>query len=151
MNNGEFERWFEEAWAAPGDEELSEWFRDYLRTFTALARGQREDFEVLTYYYGVPLVLTTDRAVRVMIDEADVVNKLRGRIYDMRAANYGSAQATHLHTRRINANSVLLESDWTNYTMDGEVLYTFQATYGLTRFDYGWRITWVATANTARP
>jgi hypothetical protein len=147
VDDAELERWFEDAWGPPGDRALAEWFRSYLRTFTALAREERDDVEALLSFYGIPAILTADRGVIILTDPARLVAEMGTEIRALRRAGYGSTVASHLHTRRINANSVFLESAWTRYHPDGRVLATFQATYGLTRMPAGWRITSVAVAD----
>jgi hypothetical protein len=146
MDDVEFEQWFEEAWRPPGDRELSEWFRSYLRTFTALGRNQRNDVGALLAFFGVPVILTTNSRTAIVTSESTLVSILGAQVQALRNAGYGAAVANHLHTRTINRHAMILESDWTRYDTDGCVLAKFQATYGLTRMPVGWRITSVAVA-----
>jgi hypothetical protein len=71
--------------------DVSRWFAEYLDTFAACGRGER-DTAALLGYYGVPLLLTTDDGFFALTSDDDVVAVLQQQVDGMRAADYGRSE-----------------------------------------------------------
>jgi hypothetical protein len=85
---------------------LKAWFEDYLSTFAALGRGDPDDV-VLLGFYAVPLLLTTDDAVLVVITESDVVAATRRQIDPLRNAHYDHSETLSSELTLINERTAL--------------------------------------------
>jgi len=78
--------------------DVSRWFGEYLDTFAACGRGERDTASLLAYY-GVPLLLTTDGGFFALTSDDQVVAAVQQQVDGMRAAGY-SHRAPRLRGRR---------------------------------------------------
>lgn len=69
------------------EREVHAWFAEYLDTFSACGRGDREVASLLDFY-GVPLLLTTDNGLIPLSSEDQVVAAAQRLIDDARASGY---------------------------------------------------------------
>ena len=70
---------------------VSEWFDEYLASFAACGRGEREA-GALVEFYGVPLLLSTDAGYSALITEDQVVRAIQQQIDGLRAAAYDRSE-----------------------------------------------------------
>ena len=108
---------------------LDAWFEDYLTTFAALGRGDRDDVDALLDFYAVPLLLTTDDAVLVMASESDVITALRRQIDVLREARYGDSERLSSELTRINERTALYDAEFSRRRSDGTEIGRLAAAY----------------------
>jgi Sec-independent protein translocase protein TatA len=108
--------------------EVSRWFGEYLDTFAACGRGER-DTGALLGYYGVPLVLTTDDGFFALTSDDEVVGALQQRVDGMCAAGYGRSDVLDAGVAVLNSVSALYRGTFSRQTSDGGEIGRLTATH----------------------
>jgi hypothetical protein len=88
---------------------VGRWFDEYLDTFAACARGDRE-MGALLAFYGVPLILTTDDGVTTLMTDDEAAAVMQSQIDGLRAMGYHHTVALHSEVTVLNSTSALYRS-----------------------------------------
>jgi hypothetical protein len=126
---------------------VSRWFGDYLATFAACGRGDRQIADLLPYY-GVPLLLTTDDGVTALTTADDVAAVMQGQLDGLRAAGFHHSDVLHSEVTMLNAASAICRCSLSRIRSDGIELERLAVTYLVTDGPHGPRIS-VLAAHTA--
>lgn len=108
---------------------LKAWFQDYLSTFAAFGRGDRDDLDALLEFYAVPLLLTTDDAVLAITTERDVVSAMRRQIDALRDAQYDHSELLSSELTLINERTALYDAAFSRRRSDGTEIGRLAAAY----------------------
>jgi hypothetical protein len=120
--------------------EIRAWYEEYVRTFTACARGEADDPRALLRYYGIPLLFTTDEAARVLLTEHEVLDAARGQIERLRAAGYDRSELLGSEMMALNATSVIHKAEFSRQRANGSEIEHLRATYLITEGSDGRRM-----------
>ena len=123
--------------------DVSRWFGEYLDTFAACGRGER-DTGALLAYYGVPLLLTTDQGFFALTSDDAVVAALQQQVDGMRAAAYGRSEIVESEVTVLNSASGLYRGTFSRQRSDGGEITRLSATYLVTDGAAGRRISVLA-------
>jgi hypothetical protein len=110
---------------------LSRWFGEYLDTFAACARGDRE-IAALLRYYGVPMVITSDDGVTVLTTDDDVITVMQGQLDALRAAGYHHTDVLQADITIFNAVSGLIRGAFSRRDHQGAEIGRPTVTYVVT-------------------
>jgi hypothetical protein len=122
---------------------LSQWFEDYLDSFAACGRGERET-ESLVEFYGVPLMLSTDAGYSGLITQGQVVTAIQQQIDGLRAAAYSRSEILDSHVNVLNPTFAVYEGTFSRRRTDGSEIGRPTITYILTDGVLGRRISAIA-------
>jgi len=123
--------------------DVSRWFGEYLDAFAACGRGERDTTSLLAYY-GVPLLLTTDDGLLVLISDDQVVAVVQRQVDGMRAADYDCSEILDFEVTVLNATSALYRGAFSRQRSDGSEISRLTATYLVTHGPVGRRISALA-------
>jgi hypothetical protein len=123
--------------------DVSRWFGEYLDAFAACGRGERDTASLLAYY-GVPLLLTTDRGSSALTSDPEVVATLQAQVDGMRAAGYHRTEILDREITALNSTSALYRGTFSRQRSDGSEISRVTATYLVTDGPPGRRISVLA-------
>ncbi len=122
---------------------LSKWFEEYLDTFAACARGDREIASLLAFY-GVPFIVTSDEGVVALTSEDQVAAVMQGQLDGLRANGYHHSDVLHSEVTVLNSASGLYRGTFARRDHDGGVIANVTVTYVATDGPDGLRISLLA-------
>jgi hypothetical protein len=122
----------------------SAWFEGYLEAYAACGRGESDDLRALLQYYGVPLLLTTDRAALALTTEDDVLDAVGRQVEGLRASAYDRSELLSLDVLEINATTTLHTADFSRRRADATEIGRLRVTYLVTVGQRGRRISALA-------
>jgi hypothetical protein len=123
--------------------DLSRWFGEYLDTFAACGRGERDTASLLAYY-GVPLLLTTDDGLLALTSGDQVVAAVQQQVDGMRAAGYDHSEVLDVEVTVLNSRSALYRGSFSRRRRGGGEISRLTATYLVTDGSIGRRISALA-------
>jgi NTF2-like protein (DUF6841) len=123
--------------------DVTQWFGEYLDVFAACGRGE-SDTAALLAYYGVPLLLTTDDGVYPLTSGDQVVAAVQQQVDGMRTAGYGRTEVLHSEVTVLNSTSALYRGTFSRQRSDGGEINRLTATYLVTDGLTGRRISALA-------
>ena len=97
---------------------LSKWFDEYLDTFAACARGDREIASLLSFY-SVPFILTSDEGVVALTSDDQVAGVMQGQLDSLRATGYHHSDELHSEVTVLNSASALYRGTYSRRDHDG--------------------------------
>jgi hypothetical protein len=121
------------------NEDVNGWFDEYLDTFAACGRGERNATSLLGYY-GVPLLLATDDGFVALASEDQVVAVAKQQIDGMQAAAYDHSNILHSEVTVVNATSAIYRGEFSRVRADGAEINRLAVTYLVTDGPAGRRI-----------
>jgi hypothetical protein len=125
------------------DNDVSQWFGEYLDAFAACGRGESDTASLLAYY-GVPLLLTTDYGYSPLTSDDQVVAVVQQQVDGMRAAGYGRSKVLGSEVTVLNSTSALYRGTISRQRSDGSEMSRLTATYLVTDGPTGRRISALA-------
>jgi hypothetical protein len=125
------------------DNDVSQWFGEYLNAFAACGRGESDTASLLAYY-GVPLLLTTDGGFFALTSDDQVVAAVQQQVDGMRAAGYGRSEILGSQVTVLNSTSALYRGTFSRQRSDGGEISRLTATYLVTDGPTGRRISALA-------
>jgi hypothetical protein len=125
------------------DDDVDEWFHEYLDAFASCGRGDR-DADSLLAYYGVPLLLSTGDAFIALSSEDQVVAAAQQQIDGMRAADYDHSDVLSSEVTVLNATSALYRGTFSRRRTEGVEISRLTVTYLVTDGSVGRRISALA-------
>jgi hypothetical protein len=125
------------------DNDVSQWFGEYVSAFAACGRGESGTASLLAYY-GVPLLLTTDEGFFALTSDAQVVAAVQRQIDAMRAAGYSRSEILDSAVTVLNSTSALYHQTFSRQRSDGGEIRRLTATYLVTDGPMGRRISALA-------
>ncbi len=123
--------------------DVRQWFGEYLDAFAACGRGESDTASLLAYY-GVPLLLTTDDGCYPLTRDDQVVAAVQQQIDGMRAADYGRTGILDSEVTVLNSTSALYVGTFSRQRIDGGEISRLTATYLVTDGPTGRRISVLA-------
>jgi hypothetical protein len=123
---------------------VREWFEVYLSALAARGRGESDDLAPLLEFYGVPLVVATDDAVRALTNGDDVTSFAGQQVDGMRAANYHRTDIIDAGVTTLNGTSALYRGEFARRRADGSEIGRLTVTYWITAGAVGMRISALA-------
>ena len=123
--------------------EVSQWFGEYLDAFAACGRGESDTASLLAYY-GVPLLLTTEDGFFPLAGDDQVVAAVQQQVDGMRAAGYGRSKVLGSEVTVLNSTSALSRGTFSRHRRDGGEISRLTATYLVTDGPTGRRISVLA-------
>ena len=123
--------------------DVSDWFGEYLSVFAACGRGERETASLLGYY-AVPWLVTTDNGLFALTSDEQVVATLQQQVDGMLAAGYGHSEILDPQVTILNAASALYRVTISRRRSDGDEINRLTATYLITDGPAGRRISVLA-------
>ena len=125
------------------EQAVRRWFGEYLDTFAACGRGER-DADALLPYYGVPLLVATDGGFIAVTSDDQVVAAAQQQIDAMRAADYDHSDVLSSEVTVVNATSALYRGAFSRRRADGTEINRLTVTYLVTDGSAGRRISALA-------
>jgi hypothetical protein len=125
------------------DNDVSQWFGEYLNAFAACGRGESDTASLLAYY-GVPLLLTTDERFFALTSDDQVVAAVQQQVDGMRAAGYARSEILGSQITILNSTSALYRGTFSRQRSDGGEISRLTATYLVTDGPTGRRISALA-------
>ncbi len=125
------------------ENEVRQWFGEYLSAFEACGRGEFDTTSLLAYY-GVPLLITTDDGAFPLSTDDQVVAALRPQVDGIRAAGYDRTEVLAAEVTVLNATSALYRGTFSRQRGDGGEVGRLTATYLVTDGPAGRRISVLA-------
>ena len=125
--------------ARMNEEHVKQWFGEYLDTFAACGRGER-DASALLAYYDVPIFFTTDAGSFAMTTEAQVRVVAQQQIESMRAAEYHHSEVLESRMDVLNATSAIHRGAFSRVRADGSEISRLVVSYLVTEGPRGRRI-----------
>ena len=125
------------------DNDVSQWFGEYLDAFAACGRGEGNPTSLLAYY-GVPLLLATDDGFVALTSEDLVVAAAKQQIDAMRAANYDHSDVLDSEVTVLNATSAIYRGEFSRARRDGAEISRLTVSYLVTYGPVGHRISVLA-------
>jgi hypothetical protein len=122
---------------------VNRWFNQYLDVFAACARGDSEISSLLGYY-GIPLILTTDDGVTVLMTADEEAAVMQGQIDGLRAMGYHHTVVVHSQVMVLNSTSALYRGTMSRRNAGDSEIGCPAITYLVTDDDAGLRITVLA-------
>lgn len=122
---------------------LSKWFADYLDTFAACARGDREIASLL-HYYGVPFIITSDEGVVALTADDQVAGVMQGQLDSLRATGYHHSDELHSEMTVLNSATALYRGTFSRRDRDDGEIAKVTVTYLVTDGPSGLRISLLA-------
>jgi hypothetical protein len=123
--------------------DVSQWFGEYLSAFAACGRGESDTASLLAYY-GVPLLLTTDNGFFALTSDDQVIAAVQQQVDGMRAAGYGRSEILGSEVTVLNSASALYHGTFSRRRSDGGEISRLAATYLVTDGPAGRRISVLA-------
>ena len=123
---------------------VSSWFDEYLETFAACVRGDRDMSELLSHY-GLPLILTTDDGVTTLMTDDEAAAVMQSLVDGLRANGFHHVQVLHAEVKMLNSFSALYRGTMSRRNVDGAEIGCPTITYLLTDDVAGSRISLLAT------
>jgi hypothetical protein len=123
--------------------DVSQWFGEYLNAFAACGRGESDTTSLLAYY-GVPLLLTTDDGFFALTSDDQVVAAVQQQVDGMRAARYRGSEILDSEVTVLNSTSALYRGTFSRQRSDGGEISRLTATYLVTDGPMGHRISALA-------
>lgn len=123
--------------------EVSQWFGEYINAFAACGRGESDTTSLLAYY-GIPLLFTTDDRFFALTSDDQVVAVVQQQVDGMRAAGYGRSETLDSEVTVLNSTSALYRGTFSRQRSDGGEISRFTATYLVTDGPTGRRISVLA-------
>jgi NTF2-like protein (DUF6841) len=118
---------------------VSRWFDEYLDTFAACARGDRE-LAALLSYYGVPMILTSDDGVVTLMTDDEAAAVMQSMADGLRANGYHHTKVLHSEVSVLNSTSAMYRGTMSHRTVDGTEIGCPTITYVVTDDVAGLRI-----------
>lgn len=110
---------------------LRQWFEQYLDTFAACARGEREIAELLRFY-GVPMLVTSeDGAITVTTDD-EAAAVMQGQMDGLRSARYHHSDVLTADVTVLNSSSALYTATLSRRDVDDDEIDRGTMTYVVT-------------------
>jgi len=119
------------------------WFDEYLDTFAACARGDR-DMAALLSYYGVPMILTSDDGVITLMTDDEAAAVMQSMADGLRASGYHHTEMLHSEVSVLNSTSAMYRGTMSRRTVDGTEIGCPTITYLVTDDVAGLRIALLA-------
>jgi len=123
--------------------DVSQWFAEYLHAFAACGRGESDAASLLAYY-GVPLLLTTDDGFYPLTSDDQVVGAMQQQVDGMRAAAYSRSKVLGSEVTVLNSTSALYQGTYSWQRSDGGEIRRVTLTYLATDESAGRRISALA-------
>ena len=123
---------------------VNRWIDEYIDTFAACTRGDR-DMSVLLSRYGVPLILTTDDGVVTLMTDDEAAAVMQSLVDGLRANGYHHTDVLHSEVSVLNSVSALYRGTLSRRNRDGGEIDCPTITYLLTDDVAGLRIVLLAT------
>jgi hypothetical protein len=123
------------------------WFAEYLETFAACARGDRETAALLRYY-GVPLIVTSDAGAVTLTSENEVAAVVQGELDGLRGMGYDHTEVLSSEVTVLNTTSALYRGSLSRRDRNGTELGCPTVTYLVTDGGDGPRISVLAAHGT---
>ena len=123
---------------------VSRWIDEYIDTFAACTRGDR-DMSVLLSHYGVPLILTSDDGVITVMTDDEAAAVMQSLVDGLRANGYDHTDVMHSEVSVLNAVSALYRATLSRRNRDGGEIDCPTITYLVTDDVAGLRIVSLAT------
>ena len=121
------------------DNDVRNWFSEYLAMFAACGRGDGDAASLLAYY-GVPLLLATDDGFVALPSEDLVIGVAQQQIDGMRAANYDHTDVLDSDVTVVNAASALYRGEFSRVDAGGAEISRLTLSYLVTDGPVGRRI-----------
>ena len=118
---------------------VSRWFDDYLETYAACMRGDR-DVSALLGCYGVPMILTSDEGVIVLMTDDEAAALMQSQADALRALSYHHTVVLHSEVSVLNSTSALYRASLSRRDTDGAEVGCPTITYLVTDDAGGLRI-----------
>jgi hypothetical protein len=125
------------------DDDVSQWFDEYLEAFAACGRGERNTDSLLAYY-GVPLFITTDTGSFALTSPEQVIAALQPQVDGMLVAAYSRSEIVDSEVTVLNATTSLYRGTFSRQRSDGSEINRLTATYVVTDGADGRRISVLA-------
>jgi hypothetical protein len=122
---------------------VGRWFDEYLDTFAACARGDRE-MSALLGYYGVPLIVTSDDGVITLMTDDEAAAVMQSQVDGLRAMGYHHTVVLHSEVAVLNSTSALYRSTLSRRNADDAEIGCPAITYLVTEDVAGLRIALLA-------
>jgi hypothetical protein len=123
---------------------VNRWIDEYIDTFAACTRGDR-DMSVLLSRYGVPLILTTDDGVVTLMTDDEAAAVMQSLVDGLRANGYHHTDVLHSEVSALNSVSALYRGTLSRRNRDGGEIDCPTITYLVTDDVAGLRIVLLAT------
>lgn len=123
---------------------VSSWFGEYLETFSACVRGDR-DMSALLSHYGLPLIFTTDDGVTTLMTDDEAAAVMQSLVDGLRANGFHHVEVMHAEVKMLNSFSALYRGTMSRRNVDGQEIGCPTITYLLTDDVAGLRIAVLAT------
>jgi hypothetical protein len=123
---------------------VNRWFNEYLDTFAACARGDRDMSELLSHY-GLPLILTSDDGVSTFMTDDEAAAVMQSLADGLRAQGYHHTDVVHSEVTVLNSTSALYRGTMSRRNADGGEIACPTITYLVTDDVAGLRIVLLAT------
>jgi hypothetical protein len=120
------------------------WFDEYLDTFAAAVRGDA-DMDALLSRYGVPLVLTTDDGVTVLMTDDEAAAAMQSLVDGLRANGFHHVDVLHSEVSVLNSTSAIYRGSMSRRNVDGREIGAPTITYLVTDDVAGLRIVVLAS------
>ena len=125
------------------DNDVRQWFGEYLHAFAACGRGESGTASLLAYY-GVPLLLTTEDGFSPLTSDDQVVAAMQQQVEGMRAAGYSHSEVHGSEVTVLNSRSALYRGTYSWHRSDGGEIRRVTLTYLVTDGPAGRRISVLA-------
>jgi hypothetical protein len=123
---------------------VSQWFDEYLDTFAACVRGDR-DMDALLSHYGVPLIITTDDGVTILMTDDEAAAVMQGLVDGLRANGFHHIEVLHSEVTMLNSFSAIYRGSMSRRNVDGAEIGSPTITYLVTDDVAGLRIGLIAS------
>lgn len=123
--------------------DLRRWLDEYLDAFAACGRGDKDTASLLAFY-GVPLLLTTDKGLFSLTTGDQVVTAIQQELDGMRAVDYARSEILKSEITVLNHTSALHRGTFTRRRRDGSEIGRLTTTYLVTDGAVGRRISAIA-------
>jgi hypothetical protein len=127
--------------------DVSQWFGEYLNAFAACGRAESDTASLLAYY-GVPLLLTTDDGFFALTSDHQVVAAVQQQVDGMRAAGYGRSEILGSEVTVLNSTSALYRGTFSRQRSDGGEISRLTATCRNTS-SWAWLSRWASSTSRA--
>jgi len=121
------------------EHDVKRWFTEYLDTFAACGRGERESTALLGYY-ALPILFTTDGGFNAVTTEAQLLAVGKQQIDGMHAAQYHHSNVLDSGVTILNASSALYRGTFARVRADGSEIGRLAVSYLITDGAVGRRI-----------
>lgn len=122
---------------------VGRWFDEYLDTFAACARGDRE-MAALLAHYGVPLIVTSDDGVTALMTDDEAAAVMQSQVDGLRALGYHHTEVLHSEVTVLNSTSALFRGTMSRRNSDDTEIGCPSITYLVTEDVAGLRIALLA-------